>query len=67
MFRIRELAEARGLNITTLAGRAGLAYSQVWSTWHETRWPARETLEKIAAALGVPVWALFRDAPDPPA
>jgi transcriptional regulator with XRE-family HTH domain len=67
MFRVKELAEERGMNITTLAGRAGMAYSQVYGVWsNTTKRPALTTLERIAKALGVPVWALFQDAPPPP-
>lgn len=67
MFRIKELAEARGLNITTLANRANMAYSQVHSAWtNGPRYPSIPTLKKIAAALDMPIWALFEGAPDPP-
>lgn len=67
MFRIKELAERQGLNITTLAIKAGMAYSQVYGAWSNgPRYPSIPTLQKIAAALNVPIWALFEGAPDPP-
>lgn len=66
MFRIRELAESQGLNITTLAIKAGMAYSQVYAAWSNgARHPSIPTLQKIATALDVPIWALFAGAPDP--
>ena len=33
---IRELAEQRGLNITTLARKAELAYTTVHALWHDS-------------------------------
>lgn len=68
MFRIKELAEARGLNISTLGNKANMTYSQVYAIWNNKRQrPALATLERIAQALEVPIWALFEGAPDPPA
>lgn len=67
MFRVNELAEAQGMNITQLANKAGMAYSMVYGIWtNKTKRPALTTLESIAKALGVPLWALFADAPYPP-
>lgn len=66
MFRVKELAESQGMNITQLANKAGMAYSMVYGIWtNKTQRPALTTLESIAKALGVPVWALFADAPLP--
>lgn len=65
MFRINQLAEDQGMNITQLANKAGMAYSQVHGMWtNKTKRPALSTLETIAKALNVPVWALFADAPE---
>lgn len=65
MFRVQQLAQAQGMNITQLANKAGMAYSQVYGIWtNKTKRPALSTLETIAKALGLPVWALFADAPD---
>jgi len=64
MFRVKELAEQQGMNITHLANKAGMAYSQVHGIWtNKTQRPALTTLEAIAKALDVPVWALFEGAP----
>lgn len=65
MFRIHTLAQTRGMNITQLANKSGMAYSQVYGLWvNRTKRPALSTLGKIAEALNVPVWALFADAPE---
>lgn len=65
-FRVWKLAEAQGLDITQLADKAGMDYSMVYRVWmNKTKRPAISTLESIAKALGVPVWALFADAPMP--
>jgi DNA-binding Xre family transcriptional regulator len=57
---IRQLAEERGLNITTLARKANLAYTTTHMLWHDTAkvWD-RRTLDRIAAALDVPTRELF--------
>lgn len=66
MFRIKELAEEQGMNITQLANKAGLAYTMVYNLWmNKTQRPALSTLGAVAKALDVPVWALFADAPMP--
>ena len=66
MFRVKELAEAQGMNITQLANKAGMAYSMVYGVWtNKTKRPALSTLETIARTLSVPIWALFADAPYP--
>ena len=62
---IRELAEQRGLNITTLARKAELAYTTVHALWHDSAkvWD-RTSLDKIARALGVRVADLITGEPD---
>jgi len=66
MFRVKELAELQGMNITQLANKANMAYSLVHGIWtNKTKRPALTTLESIASALDVPVWALFEGAPMP--
>ena len=58
--RIQELAKNAGLNITTLARRAELAYSTAWGLWHgRVRQVDLRTLERVARALGVKVGDLF--------
>lgn len=66
MFRVKELAECQGMNITHLANKAEMAYSQVYGIWmNKTQRPALTTLDAIAKALNVPIWALFESAPFP--
>lgn len=65
-FRVREIAQAQGYSIRSLAKDAGLAYRTVFSLWHDqTMRPDQRTLQKLAKTLHVPDW---RDliAPDPP-
>jgi DNA-binding Xre family transcriptional regulator len=63
---IRDLAERRGFNITTLARKARLAYTTTHMLWHDTAkvW-SRESLDRIAAALEVRVGELFDGEPEP--
>jgi len=58
--RVKELSEARGLNITTLSRRAELSYRQAWMIWHDrvSQLDFR-TLERIARALEVNIGDLF--------
>ncbi len=64
--RIQELAHARGLNITTLARRAELAYTTAHALWHGTASQVSlKTLDRLAVALGVEVGDLFAGPPDP--
>lgn len=62
---VRDLAEQRGLNITTLARKAELAYTTVHALWHDSAkvWD-RTSLDKIARALGVRVADLISGEPD---
>lgn len=63
--RIRELAEERGLNITTLSRQAQLAYTTTHALWHGTASQfSMKTLERIACALDVCVADLFAGSPD---
>lgn len=61
---VRELAELRGFNITTLARKANLAYTTTHMLWHDTAkvW-SRESLDRIALALGVRVSDLLGGDP----
>jgi DNA-binding Xre family transcriptional regulator len=60
--RVKELAEARGLNITTLARKAELSYRPAWMIWHDkvSQLDFR-TLERLAGALDVNIGDLFVD------
>ncbi len=64
--RVRELAEAQGLNITTLARKAELSYTTAHALWHDrTDQLNRKTLDRLARALGVQVSELFGGDPEP--
>ena len=64
---IKEVAEAKGLDIAKLSRRADLAYRTVWQLWNE---PERDvtisTLRKLAGALGVSVHALIENGDPQP-
>ncbi|HEU4325493.1 MAG TPA: helix-turn-helix transcriptional regulator [Roseiflexaceae bacterium] len=63
--RIRELAEAQGLNITTLSRKAELAYSTTHDLWHgQIKQLNIKTLDRVARALGVRVSDLFGGEPE---
>jgi transcriptional regulator with XRE-family HTH domain len=58
--RVRELAEAQGLDIAKLARRADLGYGTVHALWHETTdSPGLKTLAAIARVLGVRIGDLI--------
>jgi len=64
MIKVKELAEAKGWNISRLSEASGVSYPQTLSIWHNRilRYDA-QTLQRIAAALEVPVWKLFYETP----
>ncbi len=57
--RIRELRHKKGLSVTELARRAGISKSMISQVEREDANPSVETVRAIAAALEVPVFALF--------
>ncbi len=63
--RVKELALAKGFNMSSLARSSGLGFSTVKRLWSD---PYREvtvsTLEKIAKALNVATAELIEDVPD---
>ena len=62
--RVREIAEQKGLNITTLSRRAELAYTTAHALWHNRAEQfQRKTLDRVATALGVTVSELFGGYP----
>jgi len=63
--RIKELAEAQGLNITTLARKAELSYTTAHALWHDTakQWN-RDTLNSVARVLGCRVSDLIAGEPE---
>ena len=63
--KVKEIAEQKGLNISTLSRKSDAGLSTVRRLWHD---PHRHVdlfvLERIAKALEVPVTALIEDVPD---
>ena len=63
--RVREIAEQKGYNISTLSRKADIGLSTVRRLWHD---PRRHVdlfvLERIAKTLEVPVMALIEDVPE---
>ena len=60
-WRVRELAEARGWNISDLARETGMAYSSALDLWYGR--PRRidfPTLEKLINSLGATPNDIFR-------
>jgi transcriptional regulator with XRE-family HTH domain len=57
--QIRHLREQQGFSQQELADRAGIAKSTVYEAETARRTPTLESLEKIAAALGVSVAELL--------
>lgn len=69
MFRLRvkEVAEARGVNKSQLSRRADLGLTTVNELWDGTREDARmSTLAAIAKALGVKISDLYEEIEAPP-
>ena len=62
--RVKELAEAQGLNITTLSRKAEVAYTTAHALWHDRADQLnRRTLDRVALALNVNVSDLFGGSP----
>lgn len=61
-FKVREIAERQGFNISTLSRKADVGLSTVRRLWHDPyRHMDFDVLERLAKALGVPVTALIED------
>ncbi len=64
-FRIKELAEARGMNRSQLQIKSGLSLGLIYRYWNNNTTQATfEALEKIAKALGVRPLELLTDEED---
>lgn len=64
-FKIREIAEQKGLNISTLSRKADVGLSTVRRLWRDPyRHVDFDVLERLAKALDVPVTALIEDVAD---
>ncbi len=64
-FKVREIAEQQGFNISTLSRKADVGLSTVRRLWHDPyRHVDFDVLERLAKALEVPVTALIEDIPE---
>ena len=60
--KIKEVAEAKGVNMSQLSRRADLAYRTISLLWHNPEHDASmSTLTKIARVLGVSIHDLISD------
>ena len=64
--RLRTLRQQRGLSQGDLERASGLLRGYISRVEHGHTVPSIETLEKFAAALGVPLYQLFYEGGDPP-
>lgn len=63
--RIKEISEAKNVNMSQLSRRADVSYNTIRAIWDDdTKDVAVSTLEKIAQALGVSVHDLIEVVPD---
>jgi len=64
-YRVKELAESRGLDRAKLARQADVTYETIHSLWRNPyRDVSMSTLLKIARALGVGVTDLYEEVED---
>jgi DNA-binding Xre family transcriptional regulator len=65
--RIKEVAEARGFNMSSLSRRSDISFSTIKRMWRDPyKSVGTEMLGKIACALGVSVHDLIEEVPDTP-
>lgn len=64
--RIRALREAKNLSQGDIEKRSGLLRSYLSRVEHGHTVPSVETLEKLAHAIGVPLYQLFYEGDKPP-
>ena len=63
--RIREIAEEKGYNMSSLSRKSDVSFKTVKRLWKDPYQTANtDTLEKLAKALGVSVRDLLEDMPD---
>jgi transcriptional regulator with XRE-family HTH domain len=63
--RVKEVAQARGFTMARLQRAADINLKTLQAIWHNPRHNASlNTLDKIAAVLGVPVTELIEDVPE---
>lgn len=63
MLRIKQIARERKMPISTLAREVGYSQTYLYNVANNKENVTLRILNSIAEVLGVPVWALFEDAP----
>ena len=64
-FRVKELAEAKGLSMNRLSRMADVNIKTVKRIYDDPTYsPTVNTLERFAKALGVPTGSLIEDVPE---
>ena len=63
--RIRKLREAKGISQEELEQRSGLLRCYISRVEHGHTVPSLETLERLAAALEIPLYRLFYEGDEP--
>ncbi len=63
--KIKEVAQAKGLNMSQLSRRSDVSFSTIKRLWRDPYRPvSTELLDKIAKALGVDVRELVESVPN---
>lgn len=63
--RVKEIAESKGFNMSSLSRAADVSFNTVKRCWKNPYLEVTTTtLERLAKALGVPTGALLEDVPD---
>jgi len=63
--RVKELAEQRGFNMSSLSRAANISFNTVKRMYRDPyRSTNTETLERVAKVLGVPTGDLLEDVPE---
>lgn len=60
--RIKSICEAKGVKVADIADKIGMSRPNLYNIVNGKLNPPINTLEKIAAALGVELWQLFTPA-----
>ena len=65
--RVKEVAQSRGFTMARLQRAADINLKTIQAIWHDPRHNASlNTLDKLAAVLGVPITELIEDVPETP-
>lgn len=63
--RVKEVAQSKGFTMARLQRAADINLKTIQAIWHDPRHNASlNTLDKLAAVLGVPITELIEDVPE---